>query len=316
MLKLKKKLFLSGIAALAAFTFMGCPDPSKGPDQPERPSWLPDVVEWPFETEDTVDVISENLFDNGDFDGTNVDDGLIYKTESGCNVTTDVEGGASGNCIRVAQTGSAEKQWEEFQIDLTDLYGQGKSYYLSFKLKADPEAATTVWTTTTEGEGEEAVAVPVNYKSNNQTLNVSYSVYSGAVKNWANEQKAAGNTDVEDYYDFDDELPGTEGIVSPWEGEFSKDLVFEEALPGVKLTTTLPVATDEWTQYDFVIPSSQIEEKINNTGLYSFSISLYMGGHAEGGYSYLLDDIVIKDLNTEIYRIGKAWQDPEDSAEE
>ena len=44
--------------------------------------------------------------------------------------------------------------------------------------------------------------------------------------------------------------------------------------------------------------------------MYSFNISLYMDKWARGGYSYLLDDIVIKDLNAEKPRTGCTWQDP------
>lgn len=268
------------------------PDPNNG----ERPNWIIEEAEWPFEIEDnTVGEVSGNLVLNGDADGGTAEKvSCTFGGESGVQ-TTEVDGGVDGSkCFRIAQLRNAEGEddkWQEFCCDITKFYGQGKSFLLSFKLKADPNAAAD------------------KCKSEGEALSVGYAVYSGAVKNWAVAKSLKTGKEYE-YYDFDDSFePG------PWGHGFTKDESIAQEL-GVYLSDGPVLATGEWTQYNYVIPATTIEEAVNNTGLCNMTVSIYMGDDAISGYSYLLDDIVIKDLNVEVDRLGQTWFDPTKEPEE
>ena len=297
MKKFSKKIVLCGMTALLAAALMSCKD-DDGPTPPpptDRPSWLLEDAEFPFpgeEYEYEVGELSGNLIDNGDADGGEAETGAVeYKAESGCTVEY-VDGGVSGKCCLVKQGGTGS--WQEFYYDVTKFYGQGKSYLLSFDVKANPDAALV-----TDALGAAG-------KSNEQPLSVSYAVYSGDVKDWANR---TGN----EHYDFDDEGKPTgywkKPIVSPWGGPFSTSEYFTEALKDkgveVELAGDVPLVTENWTHYDYVISTEDIESIINNTGLYVMQVAFSMGPQAVGGYSYMLDNITFRDLNIEVERLGQ-----------
>ena len=294
----------TGIAALVT----ACPDPNPNPDPGQGPvpmygppvpvvPWVIEDVEFPFPGEDfeyEVGELSGNLISDGNADDGEAETGAVeYKTETGCTVEK-VDGGASGQCLKVVQAGTGA--WQEFYFDVTKFYGQGKSYLLSFKVKADPDAETTVFD----------AANNVNFASKDQALSVSYTVYSGDVKNWAN------NTEGCEHYDFEDGPKGFWGtaIVSPWGGPFCADEYYSEGLNAAGEDVALsanntPLVTSEWKQYDYVISYADIESIVNDTGVYQMLVAFSMGPSAGGGYSYLLDDIVFKDLNIEVERLGQ-----------
>lgn len=320
MKKFSKKIVLCGMSALFAAALMSCDDsgsPKSKPELPEPPSpgehpaWIPDDIEYPYAGEDAVTAISGNMVDDGDADGTNADTyiKLVHGGESGV-VCTAVEGlGVNGSkCWRVSQTGGATSEWQEFNFDLTPIYGQGKSYLISFKYKADPGVAD-------EKDADGNPNQIYGYKSKDVALDVSYSVYSGDVKMYTAAQGL-------EYYDFsgDGDEIGVWGtaIKSPWSNPFSTEDVFYEGLAealGVEpetleINTGAAKASDNWKECNLIIPSTALEEKINNTGVYYFGLTFSMGPNAVGGYSYLLDDISIKDLNAEIEYFGRSWKDP------
>ena len=255
------------------------------PDPEPEPEPEPEV---PEEVENKVGTISGNLFKNGNADGGESDERVpaVFSPESGCSYE-EVEGGVDGTkCFKVTQGGTGT--WQELSVDLTRFYGRGKSYLISFKAKADPDAGMN--------------------KSSGEPVRLYYTVVSGAVKDYMAQRG-------QQWYDYDDS--GTDGIVSPWVGNFADSktlsvLTSEKAPSNSHFIQTEPLS-DVWTEYNFVIPATEIDRIVNNTGLYYFSFIPGMGENISGGYSYLLDDVVIKDLNSELPRTGRIYggEDPE-----
>ena len=240
-----------------------------------------------YEGENKLGTPSDNLVTDGDADGYL---GEIYAFGlNDVEKTVVANGGVTGNAYRMKQTGD---KWCEFTFDLTNYYAPGKSFLISAKIKGDPEVADD------------------NVRHGSFTA--TYCVYSGDVQDWAikNDTK---------YYDFDDESKpknkyGIE-IVSPWGGE--KDVEGEDYDFEEEMDFNLPkVLTDDWQEIKYIIKSTEIERMINDSGLYKMEIEFYAGEDAVGGYSYLIDDISIIDLNSEIKRAGQTWVDPTTPDEE
>ena len=124
---------------------------------------------------------------------------------------------------------------------------------------------------------------------------------------------ADGIKDTE-HYDFvegDESIVNEKGeqIVSPWGGEIDTtgddfDGFTEDDF------NTVEKLSDNWQKIQYIIPSTAIEEKVNNSGVYEFLIAFCAGPQGEAGYSYLIDDISIKDLNSELKRNKRTWKDP------
>ncbi|MBP5283432.1 MAG: hypothetical protein J6Y93_02055, partial [Treponema sp.] len=225
--------------------------------------------------------VSENLLENGDAD---IDDYPPFFTDSGCTYSRE-QNGASGNCWKITQPDEYD-YWQELCVDLTEYYGRGKSYLISFKIKADPEAG--------------------NLKSLGYPVRLGYSVYSGAVQDWA---LANGL----EYYDWDDSDPS---IVSPWFGGFMDEALGTEYPSDDSMGFEAAVLTDDWVEYNYVIPATEIDRIVNNSGLFKFYAEIYMGEMGKGAYSYLIDDLSIKDLNAELRRTGRTWVDPNEDNED
>ncbi len=295
MKKNSKKIVTIGTLALVAAMFISCPKPVDTPviEEGEHPAWLKKIAAYPDVSENEVGVISKNLVQDGDADGTaaGASPALLMGGETGVESAV-VDGGVNGTkCYQQRQTGSGE--WQETNFKLTPIYGQGKSYLISFKYKADPAA-----------EAE-------NFKSKDENLFVSYSAYSGDV------QMACMKHGVENWA-FDDKwgeksVWGTD-LIGPWGLSFSSDDYLVECLKeqldpdfAVSEPTTL---SDDWKECNVIIDAETIASALNNTGMYSFGLSIYMGASGEGGYSFLLDDIVILDLNYELEQMDVTWKDP------
>ena len=262
------------IGSLAAFAIaMLTGCPGDGPTPPG---------DEPYYGENKYGTPSKNLLDNGDAEGT---EGEIMDvdTYNFTKETVDVEG---GHAFKITQTGS----WGELIIDLTDYYAPGKSYLISAKVKNNPDAEAA-------------------YKD--AAFTASYCVYSGAVKNWAIAEKKRTGEDIE-HYDFPGDI---EGIVGPWGGAKVTTGADYECENWPYTDDEFNVVTelsDDWEEIKYIIPSTEIERMINNTGLYVFEVEFYAGGSNEcpAGYSYLIDDISIIDFNSEIRRTGRTWKDP------
>ncbi len=242
---------------------------------------------------DTVGQISDNLVYNGNAENqdTRNSSGLLTLPSKDSITQLSGLGVDNSTCWKILQTGN--EVWQEVNFDLTQFYAPGKSYAVSFKLKADPDAETTPYGSDT-------------YKSTGMHFRVYYSVYSGAVKDWAVENG-------KEHYEYsDDDDPN---IVSPFDGGYCSVDDESQLVSGYQLNNPdSSYANDfpggDWVLYSFVIPASEISRIVNGTGLYAFNVAFYMGEEGEGGYSYLIDDIVIKDLNTEIEYTGRTWNDP------
>ena len=241
---------------------------------------------------DTVGQISDNLVYNGNAENqdTRNSSGLLTLPSKDSITQLSGLGVDNSTCWKIQQAES--DMWQEVNFDLTQFYAPGKSYAVSFKLKADPDAETTPYGSDT-------------YKSTGMPFRVYYSVYSGAVKDWAVENG-------EEHYDYSEDDPN---IVPPFDGGYCSVDDESQLVTGYQLNNPdssydndLP--GDDWVLFSFVIPASEISRIVNGTGLYAFNVAFYMGDEGEGGYSYLIDDIVIKDLNTEIEYTGRTWNDP------
>lgn len=293
-MKISKKILVAGLSVLALGAFMSCDGEEKVTPV------VADGFIIPFSGVDEVTKISGNLLDNGDADGaesTNDDVALSFSTE-GATKSLAAGLGKSGNCWRIEQ--NVDGAWSnELQIELTTAYGQGKSYLITGWAKKDPS--------------------PKEGLTSASALNYSYAVYSGAVTEYCRSFPGG------EYYDYDsEEIPALSTIVSPWGGAFSSSEVFSEALAAAGLfdeeemlgnsgTITLG---DDWKPFYLVIPSTAIEKIANDTGINVFSLSFYQGGKAEGGYSYLLDEVNIYDLSAEKKYWGKTYPLPTDEEPE
>ena len=275
MKKCTKKFLLVGLAAILTGMLISCGEPVK--KEPKQEPVIKDGLKNPYEGEDVLGTVSENLLDDGDADEC---EGEISFSGWG-SVKTKVDGGVSGKAWKIVQ--NSDDGWSELGVDLTSLYGQGKSYLISAKVKNDPE-----------GEHKDA------------QFFVAWTLYSGDVKNWCDENNYK-------HYDFP-ENKAPESIVGPWGGDFDED---GEAF-GISDLNKVTELTDEWQELKLIIPSTNIEEKVNNSGVYEFQISLYAGDEGPAGYSFLIDDVCIQDLNSELKRHGQTWVDPnaEEEAEE
>lgn len=220
--------------------------------------------------------IGPNLLSDGDADDY---EGEIEKFSNNNVEMTKVDGGFSGQAWKIDQTGT----WSELVIDLTDYYAPGKSFLVSAKIKNDPDAADT-------------------YKD--AAFTACYCVYSGAVKNWA----IANDTE---YYDYDGSNDANGNpIVGPWGGAKDTDgtsVGYDEG--DLNLVSEL---SDDWEEIKYIITSAEIERMVNNTGLYKMEVEFYAGPDdgENAGYSFLIDDISIQDMNIAIERAGRTWVDP------
>lgn len=280
MKKCSGKIMLVGMIALLASAFISCGNGTPGGNGNSQPGPGPAPVKDglinPYEGEDKLGQVSENLLDDGDADEC---EGEIFFSSWGSE-KTKVDGGVTGKAWRIYQN---EEEWSELGIDITKLYGQGKSYLITAKVKNDPE----------------------NTAHKNASFKLAWTLYSGAVKNYCDENNIK-------YYDFPDETVTT--IESPWGGKF--DETGEAFGYSEDDLNVVDVLSDEWQEIVCILPSTHIEEKVGNSGVYEFQLSFYAGAKGEEGYSFLIDDICIKDLNSELKRYGQTWEDPNAEEEE
>jgi len=265
-MKLLKKIFIGSLSAFMLLMFIGCPASLKKETFPNN------ELQNPYSGENKLGKIGSNLVYDGDADDC---DGEILSFDNNNVVMTKVDGGVTGQAWKINQTG----EWSELVVDLTDYYGQGKSFLISAKVKNDPEAEA---------------------KYQNASFTSTWCLYSGDVKNWATENDCQ-------HYDFD-ESKADSSIVGPWGGE--KDVTGEDFGYTEDDFNSISELSDEWQEIKFIVSSTEIEKIVNNSGVYKFEIEFYAGKDGAPGYSYLIDDLSIQDLNSERFRHGKTWKDP------
>ena len=106
MKKLSKAIMCGSMAVLLLSTLVSCGGSGPTGDEPEK--------------KEPVKIV--NLVANGNADDEDGDGEIELKTEAASFEA--VEGGVTGNAWKVVQTGT---KWCELTVDLTDVYGTGKS---------------------------------------------------------------------------------------------------------------------------------------------------------------------------------------------
>lgn len=230
--------------------------------------------------------VSENLIYNGDLELEDVTD---LQGDGASIEILDGVGYEESRGLKVIQT----ENYGEVLVDITDYYGRGKSYYIEAKFSNanDPEGRTD----------------DLNAK-------IDFSVVSGV-----------GYATTGQDYDIPGQYDGS------WLDEGTALDVFDIEVLGQ--STPLEVEGG-WETISGILDAEQIEALLVNqtqlcgggdVSLYKLMVVFYLGTYSEGtgqsGYRYYLDDVVVKDLNSELKRTGRTWQpdipdDPEEEEEE
>ena len=226
--------------------------------------------------------VSDNLIYNGNFElGSDTDlmeDGSVIEVVSGAGIY-------GSNAMAVTQTAT----YGEVVLDITDYYGRGKSYYVEASYK------------NIGGEGT---------RTEDLTAYLGFYIVTGAGYD------ATGNN-----YDVPGEYDGY------WLSNEEAEEIFE-------IETNIDsygedISDGEWHIVSAVLDAETVEavmkreDELNHgTGdptMYQFGLYLCVGTYPyQDGYKYLLDNIVFKDLNSEIPRQGRTYQlneEPEEPEE-
>ena len=230
--------------------------------------------------------VSENLIYNGDLELEDVTD----LQGDGASIEI-LDGVGYDGCrgLKVIQT----ENYGEVLVDITDYYGRGKSYYIEAK-----------FCNANDAEG----------RTDDLNAKIDFSVVSGV-----------GYATTGQDYDIPGQYDGN------WLDEGSALDIFDIEVLGQ--ATPLEVEGG-WETISGILDAEQIEALLVNqtqlcgggdVSLYKLMVVFYVGTYNEGtgqtGYRYYLDDVVVKDLNSELKRTGRTWQpdtpdDPEEEEEE
>jgi hypothetical protein len=230
--------------------------------------------------------VSGNKVYNGDFDSAEdtdlITDGASAEITEGVGID-----GSSGLVVN-----SAEKYGQVY-IDFTKEYGRGKSYYVEASFK------------------DNGSTNPANLK----TASISFTVVSGAVMD-----AVASQPSWDDYYSCQDIYDGS------WLSDDEADEIF-----GIETNCIGEDLSDgEWHTVSAILDAETIDKLLADTTAkygsgtptinYLF-FGFFVGDYQNGGqndYKFILDNVVIKDLNTEIKKEGKTYvvDEPEEPEEE
>ena len=227
--------------------------------------------------------VSENLIYNGDLELEDVTD---LQGDGASIEILDGVGYDGSRGLKVIQT----ENYGEVLVDITDYYGRGKSYYIEAK-----------FCNANDAEG----------RTDDLNAKIDFSVVSGV-----------GYATTGQDYDIPGQYDGS------WLDEGSALDIFDIEVLGQ--ATPLEVEGG-WETISGILDAEQIEELLVNqtqlcgggdVSLYKLMVVFYVGSYNEGtgqtGYRYYLDDVVVKDLNSELKRTGRTWQPdtPDDPEEE
>ena len=225
--------------------------------------------------EDYADPEGKNLLEGCDFEYG--DEGDIVA--DGAEIDVVAGAGLKGSkALSVAQTAD----YGQVYVDITEFYGAGKDYYVAASFK--------------------------NNGSTNKkdlTAKISYTVVPGWVMDAIAEAKENGGTEEGDMiYDWEyDEIYGG--------GFYSDDDALE--LYGVKTSSEGEPLESDYVRVSAIIPSEDIEEIIAGTKMAKLLVVFYVGSYPnQAGYNYYLDDVVVKDLDTENLPLGPFYPIPEE----
>ena len=225
---------------------------------------------------------SANLVYNGDFNnGTDTD-----VVEDGSEIAIQADTGIGGSGALYVFQNSGEG-YGEVMVDITKYYGRGKSYYVEASFK------------NVGGEGTPETDIMAK---------LSFSVVSGA-----GYDKYKKTYDVPGQYDYG------------WIDDALAAEIFEKTTSGAG---GVDISDGEWHTISAVLDAETIETMIttqteaHGTGateptLYYMAVSIFVGTWpTQDGYKYLLDNVKIIDLNDELDRTGRTWEDPTAAEEE
>ena len=219
---------------------------------------------------------SANLVYNGDFN--NGDDSDVI--EDGSDIEIQADTGIDGSGAMFVFQNSGEG-YGEVMVDITKYYGRGKSYYVEASFK------------NVGGEGTPAT---------DRMAKISFSVVSGAGYN-----KYKKTYDVPGQYDY------------TWIDDAQALSIFEKTTGGA---AGVDISDGQWHTISGILDAETIDTMITSqtsehgTGaeeptLYYMSVSIFVGSWpTQDGYKYLLDNVKIIDLNVELDRTGRTWEDP------
>ena len=230
--------------------------------------------------------VSENLIYNGDLELEDVTD---LQGDGASIEILDGVGYDGSRGLKVIQT----ENYGEVLVDITDYYGRGKSYYIEAK-----------FCNANDAEG----------RTDDLNAKIDFSVVSGV-----------GYATTGQDYDIPGQYDGS------WRDEGAALDVFDIEVLG----QSTPLEEEGgWETISGILDAEQIEALLVNqtqlcgggdVSLYKLMVVFYLGTYSEGtgqsGYRYYLDDVVVKDLNSELKRTGRTWQpdipdDPEEEEEE
>ena len=274
-----KKITLSLLIMLVitAFVFVSCNQDTAGSGGGGKPSGKAKIEL------DIRDAITENVFDDHvetlDLYNMNFEQGL------GSDYDTDLQfDAAKGTIVADLGVGGSKAMdvvtsdnYGTTIVDITDYYGLGKSYYVEASIKNNGS-------TNTKGL--------VAY--------VSYTVCSGTVKDY-----------VDAEYDCDDIYGAPFMEEEEALNLFGADYPTRGTQVGIELK-------DDYITLSGIIPATEIDEMIiNQTKEYAESyddeptldylyVCFYVGEYPDqNGRHFLIDNIVIKDLNADMETTGK-----------
>lgn len=225
--------------------------------------------------EDVLGTVGENIVYNGDFEtGSETD-----VTADGSSMVLTPSVGVNGSsAMAVLQN----ETYGEVYVDFTSDYGRGKSYLISASFKNNGSTNTS-----------------------DLTARISFTVVSGAVMD------AVGKYGWEAYYDCDD----------IYGGELLSDDEAEEVFGMVTNVAGETIVDDKYVTVSGILPATVIEDLlVSTTDKYGSGdptmamllATIYVGTYPnQNGYSYYLDNVVIKDLNSELKRQGRTYKAPD-----
>ena len=222
--------------------------------------------------------VSANLVYNGDLESGEDSD----LDGDGASISV-VEGqGIDGShALLVEQS----ETYGEVMINLTEYYGRGKSYYVEG------------WFKNVGGEGT---------RTDDLTAYLSFNIVTGG-----------GYTTVGQTYD----IPGQ------YDGSWLSDDEAEEIFGIETNCIGEDISDGEWHKVSAILDAEQIEAVMlseddqchwtGDTTMYLLAAVWYVGTYPnQDGYKYLLDNVVVKDLNKELKRQGATYEAPEEPEEE
>jgi len=287
----KITLIMFVLLIASAFVFVSC-DPEAGGGG-NKPTPVKPADKDPIEVK--LGQMSDNLVYNGDFENAKPEHDFSSE-----DATIEIVEDGSNKALSVIQV----EPWGDVPLDITEYYGRGKSYLISAKFKNNGST-----------------------REDYLDAHVSFTVVSGAVMEAvkSGQYKKKNGDPWEAYYDCDDIYQGS------W---YSDALAYETFgietnAAGVELSDT------EYVEVTAILDAQTIENLLVDTTtkytpgkeptmaklLAVFYVGNYDADGGQSGYSYYLDDVVIKDLNSELERQGltyipEAPADPDPEPEE